>query len=212
MFTRLDVIWYVKSAVIMGFKDQASALCTIIAAVACRHIMKPERARGYIQMVGRLVVCEGGATKGRCYVALAHTHIEHFCFFYRNKVEHSFTQADKKRDYLVLVENVLLVGGKDKATPRQLSNAVKELTDKHKGANSAIYGDLQYIILIATAGNTCQFFASDLHHGAKLVDLGLILQVTRWSCLMAYTFPSSSERDEVHITCHTKFLLHFAWV
>jgi len=110
--------------------------------------------------------------------ALAHTKSEH-AFVYRNKEDSAIaiTQGDRKRDYYILVENVLLVGGADKPISRYMDDAVRDLEMKHKGATAAMYGGLQYIILIATAGNLCQFYALDLHQGGKPLDLGVQLQV-----------------------------------
>lgn len=83
----------------------------------------------------------------------------------------SITLEDKKRDYFILVENVLLVGGEDKAKNADLDKAASELLAKHKGANASLYGDLGYILLIATAGQQCQLFGLCLMPNSELVCL-----------------------------------------
>ena len=57
------------------------------------------------------------------------------------------------RDYMLHLDNIMLVGGVDKADAHQRHTAVDELMEMHKGIPAALYGDLGYIILIATAGN-----------------------------------------------------------
>lgn len=55
-----------------------------------------------------------------------------------------------------------MVGGEDKPTRQLMQKAVQELLDKHKGANSAVYGDLCYLILFATAADAVSVFALNL--------------------------------------------------
>ena len=49
--------------------------------------------------------------------------------------------------------------------------AQSELFSKHKGANAALYGDLGYIMLIATAGKCATVFALDARQGTQLQPL-----------------------------------------
>ncbi|KAL3150158.1 hypothetical protein ABBQ32_000020 [Trebouxia sp. C0010 RCD-2024] len=89
----------------------------------------------------------------------------------RNSVDDSITIADKKRDYMQFLDNVLVIGGEDKATRSEMRVAQSELLLKHKGANAALYGDLGYIIMIATAGECVTVFALNLRHSAQLQPL-----------------------------------------
>jgi hypothetical protein len=71
----------------------------------------------------------------------------------RNINDTSITASGNKRDYLVLMDNTLVIGGEDKAHPSAYHECVAELTRKHAGANAALYGELGYILLMATCGN-----------------------------------------------------------
>lgn len=90
---------------------------------------------------------------------------------FRNSVDDSITIADKKRDYMQFLDNVLVIGGEDKSVRSEMRVAQSELLAKHKGANAALYGDLGYIIMIATAGECVTIFALDVRQGAKLQPL-----------------------------------------
>ena len=71
----------------------------------------------------------------------------------------------------MFLRDLLLAGGEDKPKPSDIADAENELLMKHKGANAALYGDLGYIILIATAASTCRVCALDLRDTARLVRL-----------------------------------------
>lgn len=86
-------------------------------------------------------------------------------------MDDSITIADKKRDYMQFLDNVLVIGGEDKPVRNEMRVAQSELLLKHKGANVALYGDLGYIIMIATAGECVTVFALDLRHSAQLQPL-----------------------------------------
>ena len=49
--------------------------------------------------------------------------------------------------------------------------AQSELLLKHKGANAALYGDLGYIIMIATAGECVSVFSLNIRLSAQLQPL-----------------------------------------
>ena len=87
-------------------------------------------------------------------------------------MDDSITIADKKRDYMQFLDNVLVIGGEDKATRSEMRVAQSELWLKHKGANAALYGDLGYIIMIATAGECVTVFALNLRHSAQTSAIG----------------------------------------
>ena len=74
----------------------------------------------------------------------------------------SITIADKRRDYMQHLDNTLVVGGEDKPMQELMRKAVQQLLDKHKGANPAVYGDLGYLILFATAADAVSVFALDI--------------------------------------------------
>ena len=86
-------------------------------------------------------------------------------------MDDSITIADKKRDYMQFLDNVLVIGGEDKPTRSEMRVAQSELLLKHKGANAALYGDLGYIIMIATAGECVRVFALNIRHSAQLQPL-----------------------------------------
>ena len=80
----------------------------------------------------------------------------------RNVVDPSITGDDNKRDHMVRLDNTQVIGGEDKANRRDIKRAAVELRSEHRGANAALYGRLGYLILIATAGNSCQVSAMEL--------------------------------------------------
>ena len=69
------------------------------------------------------------------------------------------------------LDNVLVVGGEDKPKRELMRKAVQELIDKHKGANPAVYGDLGYLILFATAADAVSVFDLNLCQNARLEPL-----------------------------------------
>lgn len=79
--------------------------------------------------------------------------------------------ADKTRDYMQLLDNVLVIGGVDKPVRSEMYAAQSELFLKHRGIDAALYGDLRCIILIATAGECVAVFALDLCQDAQLQPL-----------------------------------------
>ena len=86
-------------------------------------------------------------------------------------MDDSITIADKKRDYMQFLDNVLVIGGEDKSMRSEMHVAQLELLSKHKGANAALYGALGYIIMIATAGECVTVFALNVRHSAQLQPL-----------------------------------------
>ena len=89
----------------------------------------------------------------------------------RDKEDASITIPDKRRDYMQHLDNRLVVGGEDKPKRELMRKAVQELLDKHKGANPAVYGDLGYLILFATAADAVSVFALNLSQNARLEPL-----------------------------------------
>lgn len=69
------------------------------------------------------------------------------------------------------LDNILVIGGEDKPVRSEMRQAQSELFLKHKGANAALYGDLGYIIMIATAGECITVFALDVRQGSQLQPL-----------------------------------------
>ena len=69
------------------------------------------------------------------------------------------------------MDNILVVGGEDKPKRELMQKAVQELLDKHKGANAAVYGDLCYLILFATAADAVSVFALNLCQNSRLEPL-----------------------------------------
>ena len=69
------------------------------------------------------------------------------------------------------LDNVLVVGGEDKPRRELMRKAVQELLDKHKGASPAVYGELGYLILFATAADAVSVFALNLCQNARLEPL-----------------------------------------
>lgn len=95
----------------------------------------------------------------------------------RNVVDPSITGDDNKRDHMVRLDNTQVIGGEDKANRRDIKRAAVELRSEHRGANAALYGRLGYLILIATAGNSCQVSAMELVETAEPVTLILEFEV-----------------------------------
>ncbi len=53
------------------------------------------------------------------------------------------------------LNNVMVLGGEDKAVRSLMNIAVAELLEKHKGATAALYGNLGYIILMQQLERLC---------------------------------------------------------
>ncbi len=64
---------------------------------------------------------------------------------------------------------MLIIAGEDKGNKSEMAEADSDLIKKHVGSNIAMYGRLQYIILIGTAG-------PDMKVNAMSVTPGSILQ------------------------------------
>ena len=76
-----------------------------------------------------------------------------------------------RRNYMHHLDIVPVIGGEDKPKREHMRKAVQELSDKHKGANPAVYGDLGYLILFATAADAVSVFALNLCQNARLEPL-----------------------------------------
>ena len=104
----------------------------------------------------------------------------------RGLLDSSLTTLDKVRDYMLHLDNVMLLGGVDMADDNVVYTAVHELMGKHKGIPAALYGDLGYIILIATAGNEVRVFALELDPGDQMLCLISQFSVRpAWQCLQS---------------------------
>ena len=75
---------------------------------------------------------------------------------FRNSVDDSITIADKERDYMQFLDNILVIGGKDKPVRSEMRVAQSELFLKHKGAKAALYGDLGTSSRLLQQGNASQ--------------------------------------------------------
>ncbi|KAK9828950.1 hypothetical protein WJX72_002982 [[Myrmecia] bisecta] len=74
--------------------------------------------------------------------------------------EHTSINSKKsKRDHLLTIANINIIGAEDKPNVAQFPEAEKDLQEKHAGSNAALYGRLTYIILLATAGPFMKVFA-----------------------------------------------------
>ncbi len=83
--------------------------------------------------------------------------------------EHTSINSFKsKRDYLLTIANINVIGAEDKPDVVQFDQAVRDLSAKHAGSNAALYGRLSYIILIATAGPYMKVFAMPITPKAHL--------------------------------------------
>lgn len=89
----------------------------------------------------------------------------------------------------------MVLGGEDKAVRSLMNIAVAELLEKHKGATAALYGNLGYIILIATAGEAVRVFALELGPEARLL-------------LLIPEFTVRAEGQQWHGTVHKFCQLH----
>ncbi|CAL8467592.1 g7130 [Coccomyxa elongata] len=80
----------------------------------------------------------------------------------------SINSAKSKRDYLLTILNINIIGTEDKPDVLQLGQAEKDLLSKHAGSNAALHGRLSYIMLIATAGSYMKVFAMPIVPNATL--------------------------------------------
>lgn len=82
-------------------------------------------------------------------------------------MDDTITIADKKHGYMQFLDNILVIIGEDKPVRDEMCVAQSELFLKHRGANAALYGELGYVIMIATAGECITVFALDLRQDAQ---------------------------------------------
>ena len=125
-------------------------------------------------------------------------------------MDDSITIADKTRDYMQFLDNVLVIGGEDKCMRSELYEAQSELFKKHKGAKAALYGDLGYIIMIATAGECLTVFALNLRQSNQFKPLVGELEVGLAACfaLLCVSSKQTQKGDEVHLQ-HRHHSLHW---
>jgi len=94
------------------------------------------------------------------------------CLYYFRGVEYeSITLPKGKRDYICLVDNMLIIAGENKNSKGQMAEADNDLIKEHLGSNRAMYGRLQYIILIGTAGPDLKVNAMSITPGSVLQEL-----------------------------------------
>ena len=91
--------------------------------------------------------------------------------------DESITSPKGKRDYLCLVDNMLIIAGADKPSKGQMAEADYDLMRKHVGSNRAMHGRLQYIILIGTAGSDLKLNAMSISPGSALQELFPAMEV-----------------------------------
>ena len=72
------------------------------------------------------------------------------------------TAAGTYRDYLLWFNRLVMVCAKEKRSSVSLAQAEEDLYKKHHGAGAPMYGQLQYLLGIATSGATIKFYALDL--------------------------------------------------
>ena len=83
----------------------------------------------------------------------------------------SITQEGHKRDFLLFLQNVMVVGGEDKASGAEMENARVELVQKHQASNMMMFGRVGYILLIATAGTWLQVEALPVGGAPRLTTV-----------------------------------------
>lgn len=83
----------------------------------------------------------------------------------RDVEDPSISIDDKRRDFLLWAHEVLVVGGEHKRRGLPLPRA--ELVSKHKGVNASLYGELGYILLLASSGPSFQMFALPVNAGVQ---------------------------------------------
>jgi hypothetical protein len=89
----------------------------------------------------------------------------HLQFCHRNVEDSTVTLDGGRRDFLLALNGILLVGGEDKTLESHFDAAKSDCQSKHKGANACLYGRLEYILLIATAGDRIGLYAMKLDEG-----------------------------------------------
>lgn len=90
----------------------------------------------------------------------------------RDVHDDSITLENKRRDFLLWLQGALIVGGEHKKANMPLP--VDELRAKHKSVNSALYGQLEYILLYASAGATFQMYAIPVCGGDLVPVTGVL--------------------------------------
>ncbi|KAG5175349.1 hypothetical protein JKP88DRAFT_265861 [Tribonema minus] len=86
----------------------------------------------------------------------------------RDVTDNTISVAKKKRDYMVLLDGQLCVGGEDKTNKCDFQMAVNECSKKHNGANAAVYGRLGYILLVVKAGGDFGVYALPVNAAADM--------------------------------------------
>ncbi|KAL0033036.1 hypothetical protein WJX77_011809 [Trebouxia sp. C0004] len=95
----------------------------------------------------------------------------------RGVEDESITSPKGKRDYICLVDNMLIIAGEDKTSKTQMAEADNDLIKKHVGSNRAMYGRLQYIVLVGTAGPDLKFNVTSVVPGSGLQELFPAMEV-----------------------------------
>ncbi|KAL3137961.1 hypothetical protein ABBQ38_005208 [Trebouxia sp. C0009 RCD-2024] len=96
---------------------------------------------------------------------------------FRGVEDESITSPQGKRDYICLVDNMLIIAGEDKTSKTQMAEADNDFIKKHVGSNRAMYGRLQYIVLVGTAGPDLKFNVTSVVPGSGLQELFPAMEV-----------------------------------
>ena len=72
---------------------------------------------------------------------------------------------------------MLIIAGEDMTSKTQTAEADNDLIKKHVGCNRAMYGRLQYIVLIGTAGPDFEFNAMSVVLGGGVQELFPAMEV-----------------------------------
>ena len=95
----------------------------------------------------------------------------------RGVEDDSITLPKGKRDYICLVDKMLIIADEDKTSTTQMAEADNDLFKKHVGSNRAMYGRLQYIVLIGTAGPLLKLSAMSITPGSDLQEVFPAMEV-----------------------------------
>ena len=116
----------------------------------------------------------------------------------------------RRRDYVVLLDNIMVAGGQARGRVEAMPQASAELETHYQMTNSVLFPKLGYIILMATAGPELRVFARRLGPHHALVSL-LSLQVR---CRLLFTVHQTSSLAGWQVTVLTGCRcadLDFAW-
>ena len=96
---------------------------------------------------------------------------------FRGVEDESITSPKGKLDYICLVDNMLIITGEHKTSKIQMAEADNGLLKQHVTSNRAMYGRLQYVVSIGTAGPDLKFNAMSTVPGSGLQELFPAMEV-----------------------------------